>query len=64
MKKTNENYEYIGGFKNRKFDGKGKIIYKNGDKYEGLWKEGQKEGKGKYIYYIPLYYYTTFNIFI
>ena len=44
--------KYIGGIKNGKFNGKGKIIYKNGIKFEGLWKDNKKEGIGKFIYHI------------
>ena len=32
MKKVNDDYEYVGGFKNGKFDGQGNIIYNNGIK--------------------------------
>ena len=51
MRKSNDDYEYLGGFLNGKFNGKGKIIYKNGNIYEGLWKDSKKEGKGKLKYF-------------
>lgn len=30
--------------------GKGKIVYKNGDVYDGEWRNGSKDGKGKMVY--------------
>ena len=31
-------------------DGKGVMIYKGGNKYDGEWKNDKKEGKGVFIY--------------
>ena len=28
------------------YEGKGKLLFKNGDSYEGIWREGLMEGKG------------------
>lgn len=36
--------------KDYKPEGKGRMIYKNGDIYEGYWKQGKKEGIGKITY--------------
>lgn len=41
---------YIGIFKDGLPHGKGKYILKNGDIFQGYWKNGQKEGKGKFSY--------------
>ena len=42
---------YIGYFKDNKFDGYGKYIYKNlGEVYEGQFVNGKKQGIGKYFY--------------
>ena len=30
-------------------EGKGVLIYNNGDKYEGEWKKDKKEGEGVFI---------------
>jgi hypothetical protein len=38
--------EYIGSFKDKFFNGKGKINYKNGIKYEGKFRFGWRYGKG------------------
>lgn len=32
------------------FDGQGTILYPNGEKYVGEWKNGKYHGKGSYIY--------------
>ena len=37
-------------WKNNLEDGNGRYIYKNGDIYDGYFKEGKKEGKGLYKY--------------
>ena len=42
--------EYKGELKNNMRDGKGIMIYKNGNKYNGDWKNDLKEGKGIMIY--------------
>ena len=42
---------YIGYFKENKFSGYGKYIYKNlGEVYEGQFNNGKKQGIGKYFY--------------
>ena len=42
---------YIGYFKDNKFSGYGKYIYKNlGEVYEGQFNNGKKQGIGKYFY--------------
>ena len=48
--KKYEDGEYKGELKNNKREGKGIMIYKNGNKYEGDWKNDVKEGKGIMIY--------------
>lgn len=35
---------YYGSFKNGKRDGQGTFLYADGSKYEGMWKENQKNG--------------------
>ena len=40
--------KYIGGQKEDKFNGYGRIISKNGEYYEGEWINGVIEGEGKY----------------
>ena len=48
---TNCVLNYIGDIKEDGIkDGKGKITYKNGDKYEGDFKNNLKDGEGIYIY--------------
>ena len=42
--------KYVGDIVNAKKNGKGIIIYKNGDKYEGDFKDNLKDGFGKYQY--------------
>ena len=37
-------------WKNDLEEGNGRYIYKNGDIYDGNFKEGKKEGKGLYKY--------------
>ena len=46
QRKKYEDGEYKGELKNNKRDGKGIMIYNNGNKYEGEWKNDVKEGKG------------------
>lgn len=41
---------YRGEIKDGKKNGKGKMIYANGDIYDGDWKNDKYEGKGKIIY--------------
>ena len=38
--------EYEGGFKNNLRHGKGRMIWRNGNKYEGMWKDGNADGYG------------------
>ena len=40
--------EDVGDLKNELPDGKGIMIYEDGSKYDGEWKEGQKDGKGTF----------------
>jgi hypothetical protein len=37
---------YEGEIKNNKINGKGKIIYEDGEIYEGEWKNNNAEGRG------------------
>ena len=32
------------------WNGQGKLTYKNGDVYEGEWKDGERHGQGKLTY--------------
>jgi hypothetical protein len=49
---NNKIFYYEGMFsENNKYHGKGKISFKNGDKYEGYFVNGNMEGKGVYYYY-------------
>lgn len=41
---------YSGETLNGVREGRGKLITKNGDVYEGYWKKGKKEGHGIYLY--------------
>lgn len=45
----NSNYE---GERNEKGEkhGRGKLVYSNGDIYEGVWLNNKKHGRGKYTY--------------
>lgn len=36
--------KYFGHFKNNMFEGEGELIYSNGDKYSGQFKEGLYHG--------------------
>ncbi len=29
-------------------NGKGRYLYKNGDRFEGTWREGKKNGRGEF----------------
>jgi len=42
----NLNGLYQGGLKNGKKEGNGKIVYENGDCYEGSWANNEKNGHG------------------
>ena len=55
------NYEEINYIKVNK-KGKGKVKYKNGDYYEGDWKNDKKEGKGKMKYKNDDYYKGDWEI--
>lgn len=41
--------EYSGDWVDGKMQGKGKMVYKNGNIYEGDWKDNMRYGKGKII---------------
>jgi hypothetical protein len=45
-----EKSRYDGNYKNGLKDGYGKMIYPNGDIYEGMWVENKMEGEGTYTY--------------
>ena len=40
--------EYLGYWKNGKFEGYGIMKYSNGGKYKGYWLDGQRKGRGVY----------------
>jgi len=50
VKKEFENGIYEGELKNDLRDGKGTMVWKDGDRYEGDWKNGKFEGRGTYFY--------------
>ena len=54
--KKDDFLKYSGEWKNNLPNGKGEIVYKNGDKYDGNWEKGLYEGEGKY-------YYSNGNVF-
>jgi len=35
----------------KKFHGKGKMVWPNGEMYEGLWKNNERSGKGRNLYH-------------
>lgn len=41
-----DNWTHIGTYNNEKREGKGNMIYPNGDIYEGIWENDKAEGKG------------------
>jgi hypothetical protein len=41
---------YVGEFRYGIKDGFGKMVFKNGCKYEGKWKAGRFDGKGLYVW--------------
>ena len=52
MKYHEENKKdwYEGYFKEDKFEGKGIVQYKNGDKFQGHFQNGKEHGEGLYLY--------------
>ena len=38
--------EYVGGWKDGRYDGQGTFTWSNGDKYVGEWKDGEQNGQG------------------
>ena len=46
---NNDGSKYVGLFKNGMFDGRGRLILKKGDYYEGEFKENKANGFGKYV---------------
>ena len=46
----NEGAYYVGQLSNGKREGFGKLIYRNGDFYEGEWKDGIFHGEGSFTY--------------
>ena len=48
--KDNNRKKYEGEFKDGKIEGKGVILFKDGESYEDEFKDDNKEGKGKYYY--------------
>lgn len=41
---------YPGKMTNGKLEGRGTLVYENGERYEGEFCQGMKHGKGKYYY--------------
>ncbi len=46
----NDQFEYLGEFKNGKFEGKGKYTWANGTEYIGNFKDGKYSGHGHLIF--------------
>ncbi len=44
------NPKYIGNILNNKPDGKGKLLFHNGNNFEGFWKEGELHGEGTFFW--------------
>lgn len=42
---------YVGGVRDNRRDGFGRMMFANGDVYEGDWQYNKKNGKGLYYYY-------------
>ena len=42
--------EYVGEWKDNKFNGQGTIIFGNGEKFVGEFRDGKKNGKGAYTF--------------
>ena len=40
---------YAGHVKDKNMNGKGRMIYANGDIYQGEWKDGKAHGKGVFV---------------
>jgi hypothetical protein len=38
----------FGGFKSGNYEGKGRLSYKNGDEYDGEWRNNVKHGSGSF----------------
>ena len=53
-------FEYVGEFRNGKFEGKGTLISGEG-KYVGQFKNGSRSGKGKLYYPNSRYYEGSFQ---
>ena len=47
---------YTGMFKQKKADGRGLMRWREGDKYEGEWKDGLRHGKGEYFSKVKYFY--------
>lgn len=54
--------KYSGEFRFGIKDGFGKMVFKNGCKYEGKWKNGRFEGKGLYVWTGWSIYVKVFSI--
>jgi len=54
---TPDKYYYKGQFLNNKKNGTGTMLFHNGSRYEGQWKDGERSGKGKYQDSLSKYYY-------
>ena len=40
--------KYVGEFKNDRFEGKGELILRNGDRITGVWHDSKLKGIGTY----------------
>lgn len=50
MKYISTNTIYEGDWKSGKQEGKGTMMYPNGDRYDGDWKNNKKEGVGSHYW--------------
>lgn len=48
----NDGGSYIGGWQNGRFEGEGKRVYKNGDRFSCMFKSGIANGEGEYYSYL------------
>lgn len=48
LSKSRDSFSYTGTFKDDKIHGEGKLVYANGDTFEGSFAENKKNGKGIY----------------